>query len=269
MAGRRVALLLLALSAGTVCGGERLPLSRGLRAYYPFDKNASDHGGGGHDAENRGAAAVADGKFGGAFSFDGSRGHVSVPPAVTTGLRWATVSLWVRTTQSVGRERTAFWTNPTLVGASTPGYGSRDFGLMLEKGKAAYFHGLFREGVDFSWLSEEFVADGGWHHIAWVNAGPHARLYVDGTLARGEALAHPGPVSRGRLAHTPCGGRVGKSQAYVGACHQGVGGAGAAYFYRGVIDDLAIWSRALSAREVAAIARSTVPLGKLMTLGKD
>lgn len=268
MAGRRVALLLLVLSAGAVCGGERLPLSRGLVAYYPFDEDGSDHSGGERHAESRGAAA-ADGRFGEAFAFDGSDDHVSIPPAVTAGLRWATVSLWVRSTQSEAGERTEFWTNPTLIGVSTAGYGSRDFGLMLEKGKAAYFHGLFRKGVDFSWFSEEFVADGKWHHIAWVNEGPHARLYVDGKLARGEAFANPGPVSRGRLAHTPCGGRVGKSQAYVGACHQGVGGAGAAYFYRGLIDDLAIWNRALSAKEVAAIARSTAPLGKLAAPEKD
>jgi hypothetical protein len=264
MNGRVVALAVLAVGALAAGGEGAKPadLAHGLVLYYPFDKDASDASGKGHHGVNRGATVVEKGRFGGAFQFDGAKSYVAIPPAATEGLLWATVSLWVKTTQAAANPRAQFWMNPTLIGVSTGGWGSNDFAVVLENGKAAYFHGLFQEGVDMSWFSDAAVNDDAWHHIAWVNEGPAVRLYVDGRLVKGEAFVNAGGSTQsvGELEHTAAGRRVGKAGVFLGASHAGHEGGGAACFFRGLMDDVAIWSRALSAEEVAAIAARGAPL---------
>ena len=227
-------------------------LKRGLIAHYTFDKDASDSSGNGHNATNKGASPVAEGKLGGAFAFNGTSDHVVVPPAVTKGLAWFTVSLWLKSTQSAASPRSRFWSNPTLIGFSTGGYGSNDFGLMLEGGNPAYFHGLFADGADVSWHSSVVAADDKWHHVALVSQGPRMMLYLDGELLRGEVLLHTGSgaTSLGVQAQTPAGGSLGAAGILIGACSEA---GNPAYFFRGLIDDVRIWRRALAAHEVASL----------------
>jgi len=222
-------------------------------ALYTFDKDASDASGNGHHATAKGAKPVSEGKLGGAFAFDGTADHVVVPAGVTKGLTWFSVALWCKTTQSVASPRSRFWSNPTLVGVSTGGYGSNDFGLMLENGKPAYFHGLYGEGADISWFSSAAAADGNWHHVALVNQGPRMMLYLDGELVRGEVLLHggSGATSLGNQAQTASGSSLGAAGVFIGACSES---GSAAYHFRGLIDDVRIWSRALTPEEARALA---------------
>lgn len=228
-------------------------LKKGLVAHYTFDKDASDSSGNGHDATAKGAKPVAEGKVGGAFAFNGTSDCVAVPPAVTKGLTWFTVALWFKTTQSAGSARTRFWSNPSLLGVSTGGWGSNDLGLMVEHGKIAYFHGLQAVGTDMSWFSSAAVADDKWHHVALVCEGPRMLLYLDGKLAKGEAIRNAGGEqdSLGEQAQTPAGMALGAAGILIGACNEG--GTSPAYHFRGLIDDARIWSRALSADEVAEL----------------
>lgn len=230
-------------------------LAKGLVAHYTFDKDASDSSGNGHDATAKGAEPVAEGKLGGAFAFDGTSGHVVVPPAVTKGLTWFSVALWFKTAQCAASARTRFWSNPSLIGVSTGGWGSHDFGLMVENGKIAYFHGLQAEGTDMSWFSAAAVADDKWHHVALVCEGPRMVLYLDGKLTRGEAIrnAGGGQDSLGDQAQTASGRALGAAGVFIGACNEG---GRPAWHFRGLIDDVRLWGRALSADEVAALCGS-------------
>ena len=54
-------LALACLAAAAALGGEAPGLSQGLVAHYTFDKDSSDASGNGHNAENHGAKAVAQG----------------------------------------------------------------------------------------------------------------------------------------------------------------------------------------------------------------
>ena len=251
-----LSVLFFALRPAAAAEGEAQPagmdLSKSLIAHYPFDKDASDASGNGHDAVNHGAKPVAEGKLGGAFAFDGARAYVAIPAKATRGLTWFTVSLWARTMQSVGSPRSAFWANPSLVGVTTGGWGSRDFGLMIERGNAAYFHGLRTDPSDMSFFSETRVSDDRWHHIAFVSEGPRVLLYVDGALARGEALWHrgDGTASLGVMSQTASGAALGNEEVFIGAANEP---PAPRFFYRGLIDDVRIWGRALSPDEIASL----------------
>ena len=228
-------------------------LKKGLVAHYTFDKDASDSSGNGNDATAKGAKAVAEGRLGGAFAFDGTSDYVAVPPAVTKGLTWFSVALWFRTAQSAGGARARFWSNPSLIGVSTGGWGSRDFGLMVENGKIAYFHGLQAAGTDMSWFSNAAVADDKWHHVALVCEGPRMVLYLDGKLTKGEAIRNAGDEqdSLGEQTQTAAGMPLGAAGVLIGACNEG--GSSPAYHFRGLIDDVRVWGRALTADEVAEL----------------
>jgi len=232
---------------------EAIDLQEGLIAHYPLDKDASDASGQGHHAASHGAKPVAEGKLGGAFSFDGLHDYVAIPAEATQGLAWFTISLWVNTTQSEAKPRTAFWQNPNIAGVATAGSGSRDFGLMMEKGHVAYYHGLRPDPSDMACFSTVSVSDGRWHQVAFVNEGARVLLYVDGALTRGEGLwqRSDGTVRLlGVVEQTASGASMGSVELFVGACNDP---PAAKYHYRGLIDDVKIWSRALSPQEIAAI----------------
>ena len=234
--------------------GRGVELTRGLIAHYSFDKDASDASGKGHHGENHGATLAAGGKSGGAFAFDGADDYVGIPARATRGLASSTFALWVKTTQAEAKPPGSYWTHPTLLGAATDGYGSGDLGLMLASGNVAYFHGLTPDGRDMFWSSAESVGDHKWHHIALVNAGPLVLLYVDGRLARGEAMTMGRGTARlGVVPDTSSGGSLGKAPLMIGACNMASGRSRAISFYRGLIDDVRIWNRALRAAEVAAL----------------
>ena len=231
--------------------GTEPDLAKGLVAHYTFDKDASDASGNGHHATARGVTPVPEGKLGGAFAFNGTSDFVAVPAKATQGLTWFTVALWFKTKQSAASPRTRFWSNPTLVGVSTGGWGSRDVGLMLENGRAAYFHGLHADGSDMSWYSAVAAADDKWHHVALVCQGQRMMLYLDGQVLRGECLLHAAGAteSLGNQAQTAAGNALGAAPVFIGACNDG----GPSYFFRGLIDDVRLWSRALTADEVSAL----------------
>ena len=249
-----VATALVLATAGMGWAAEAEP-GKGLVLHYPFDKDASDASGNGHHGNVRGATPVAEGKIGGALAFDGTDDCVAVPAAATQGLLRFTVALWVRTDQAAAVPRPQFWQNPTLIGCATGGLGSRDLSLMLENGRAAYFHGLRGAEVDMSWFSAVALNDKHWHHLAWVNDGPRVRLFVDGRLARGEGFAHGGESATylGALTQTASGAAIGEAPLFIGATDDAHGSPTAKFHFRGLIDDVRIWRRALSLDEIRAL----------------
>jgi hypothetical protein len=76
-----------------------------LVAYYPFDGNAADASGHGHDGQAFGPAMSAD-RFGmprSAFRFDGNLNYIAVPKSTGFGLSGDfSVGLWLNATQSFG-----------------------------------------------------------------------------------------------------------------------------------------------------------------------
>ncbi|HWN94288.1 MAG TPA: LamG-like jellyroll fold domain-containing protein [Methylomirabilota bacterium] len=84
--------------------------------------------------------------------------------------------------------------------------------------------------------------DGTWHHVVWTETNGEARLYIDGLLD--ETSFH---YTRGSLS---------LDTTTIGAL---LNASGASNFFSGSIDELAVWSRAISFTEVQEIFTLGIP----------
>ncbi len=89
--------------------------------------------------------------------------------------------------------------------------------------------------------SQQAVFDGSWHHIAWIDEAGDARLYVDGVLDGTDFSYNKQNLSL-NVASIACVLRAAPS-----------------HWFRGSIDDVAIWQRALTPDEVADLAAGMSP----------
>lgn len=199
---------------------------------------------GGHHGTISGQIAPIDGHQGGAMRLDGDD-HALIPRVVSESF---TVSLFVRSDRrGAGRgEDTRWFTGTGLVDGEVPG-------IVADWGIAWHSDGRVVAG---SGAPETFVAsppgyhDGQWHHVAFTRDQRTGRiaLYVDAVLV-GEANGSKRPlVAPPQLA-------IGRSLP---------GGRG----FRGDLDEITFWRRALTAPEVAALALD-LPGGFAVTARAD
>jgi hypothetical protein len=201
------------------------PTPPGLVAAFGFNEGAgssvADASPEGNAGSVSGAAWDAAGRFGGALSFDGVNDRVTVPDDASLDLTDAmTLEAWVRPTSSSGW-RTA---------------------LLKEHPPAAHAYALFASdgarprGEIFN-SSSYFVAGGSgplatnaWTHLAATLSGGGLRLYVNGNLANTSAAPGTLPNTGGPL-------RIG-------------GNAMWGEYFAGLIDEVRVYNRALSAAEI-------------------
>ena len=213
------------------------PAPTGLVAAYGFEEasgaNATDSSPAGSTGAISGAIRSTDGRFGRALSFDGVNDLVNVPDAntldLTTGM---TLSAWVRPT-ALGDWR-------TVVMKSRPG------GLAY----ALYAHTDTNRPAGVIQTASEQDARGGasqlplnaWTHLATTYDGANVRLYLNGALAATRAATGSITVSTGAL-------QIGGNSVW-------------SEWFKGLIDEVRVYSRALSADEIAADRdRAVVPAG--------
>jgi hypothetical protein len=190
----------------------------GLLAWYPFDGDVDDASGNNHNGENHGSMPGAD-RFGvadRARAFDGERSCVTA--ARTTDLNFPpapfSVSVW------------------TLVADEAADY------AIVAKHDPGYFNGyvLWARGSIYGFylsadprLEAPVPAGAGiWHHVVGVYDGTKEYLYVDGSIA-GQCVAP---------AYSPNNAPIEIGRAYD------------RNYFKGSIDDVRIYNRALSAGEV-------------------
>ena len=200
---------------------------RGLLVELLLDGTADDTSGNGHHGVVHGALPTAD-RFGGpdgAYLFDGEDDYISVsPPPQLSGSAF-TVSVWAR----VDTGQLGGWTNCLVCqdnGIDTD-QSRRIFQLSLFNGRIVWHRMTHVEDP----VSRGSVIPGAWFHVAAVVDNGVHRLYVDGTLqdsARDAQRVHPD-----ELLYV---GRKGTPEPY--------------FFFRGAIDDVRVYDRALTAEEV-------------------
>ncbi len=162
------------------------------------------------------------------LTFDGVDDRVAVPHSAALNSLPLTITAWFRTTQSSG----------SFPGIITKAHGDEitGYGIALDRGRLIcwYIGGLFNFIVDEGAESEiPFVADGQWHHVAFVVDSSGGRVHLDGSLARFTPWeGSPTPVPNAEPL------RFGS--------YPGEGGL----YYNGDLDEVAFWSRALSAAEI-------------------
>ncbi len=198
------------------------------------------------------SATFAAGLIGQAFSFNGTNGCVKLPdnffpfPASGAGTTPFTFETWFKTAAGgviLGQQSTAPYTTP---GPHTPGiYVGTDGKLYSE---------VFWKGSVNQTVSAGTVNDNVYHHVAVVYTGTTQTTYMDG-------------VSIGSKSHTQQGENVAtyRYQLGTGYTTSWPSTPGGWYNFNGLIDEPALYSRALSASEVLSVVTAG-SLGKYCTL---
>ena len=202
-------------------------LWQGLMAYYPFNGNAVDATGHGNDGIPYGVVNAVD-RFGNAdsaFAFNGTNAYIwigtNVRPCPITASVWfetsATTSLVGDAQLKLFRDRWAGW----------------DLQINLPDG---YIVGSARANNEGFLTTAAGYNDGRWHMAALTYDGYTSAIYVDGVLQQQQTQTNY--VGIAYFYDGSSGLAMGRDGDYPGA------------YFRGSIDDAAIYNRALSASEV-------------------
>lgn len=197
----------------------------GLVSWWPGDGDPTDMAG-----PNSGtftAGTYASGEIGQAFSFDGVNDSVSVPDSA-----------------SLQALSTAFsveaWVNPAALPAVDPYY---DTAIVREESlsgfalvtKANRFGLWIGTGGGLGVLATGLPAvPGNWYHVAGTYDGSNARLYVNGEL---QGIQPAAMLTMNKALN-------------IGSCR------GTGRFFNGLLDEVRVYSRALTSDEIRGISRS-------------
>jgi hypothetical protein len=151
-----------------------------VQLLLPGDTSTADASSYARSVTATGAASSAtQSKWGGSsISFNGSGQYLTVADSAALELGGSdfAIELWMRTTQTT--------TYATLASRVSAGFGSGSWSLMLNAsgtGSVALYAANFSTSAPMLLTSGVSVADGAWHHVAWVRNGTQHSLYVDGT----------------------------------------------------------------------------------------
>ena len=195
---------------------------------------ASDSSGNGNDGTLNGGPKWVDGKFGGALDFDGTDDYVDCgnPSILNFGTGDFTISAWIKMTSS---QKSTIWAN----GGDDSG-GIR-YTLSMGESNDNRITMLVDDNSDkIRAEGATLVTDGVWHHVVGMREGTTLRTCVDGIYEDG-------------INDLPVGYDLsGTSQknAYIGVIASQEDGT-LIKFFAGLIDDVAIWNRALTPEEIS------------------
>lgn len=230
-------------SKGTAYGNElsftskalSISLGEGLLAYYPFTGNADDNSGNKNNGTISGASLTSD-KFGhvnNAYYFNGSNNYISLKPATSfVGLNTYSISLWEKPTTMTYNGGGMIY----CLGSTT--YGPVH-GLTYQPGNSL-FAGSYNTGGNpiQSYSSSCCFSPNEWIYVVVTRDINTINLYINGTKippqgssATNNQIADYGPGPFAAI----LGGR--SSLDYQ-------------YFFTGIIDEVRIYNRVLTASEI-------------------
>lgn len=229
---RTIMLVSIVILGAVLVAGAANAAEKRLVAYWPMDEGEGDvikdESGSGHDGTIKGATWV-DGKFGKGLAFDGQDDYVDCGETLAgREIKAFTVAAWVKIES---------WSN----GAAIVYLGGEDYASWAAAVNTGTSGG---RSIDFQYgrilgHQEVFYSDEGWHHIAAVYDGSYARLYKDGQEVYNEEYTSPVDFSGSRtvLGTHPVHERS----------------------FKGVIDEVRIYDRALSGEEITGLYEARDP----------
>ena len=211
----------------------------GLVAYYPFNGNANDASGGGYDGSVVGATLTSD-KFGNSNSsyyFDGSGDYIDIGDQTDLeGFGAVTISAWI---------------NCGLMGGDS-------YNIAGKAGvyKIDYYNSKIRflTGNDFAGsilTTKSTLSNNEWHHIVATYDGSIKRVYIDNIMDPTTVL------TSGSLGANTKEVSIGAHRQFETWDH----------FFKGAIDEVRIYDRALSQSEVTQLYNA--PETTTMTISFD
>lgn len=214
-----------------------LSQSNGLVAYYPFNENAEDASGFGHDG-------VVDGDIifeNGVANFDGTS-FIEIPTTEALQVKNYTISLWFNSIQS-GKVAllSSLYRNDSDQGG---GY-QVNFERRADLDRLLEIEHLTADSDNWGAATSDDLRDGSWHHMAAVYDGVTVFLYVDGVLADSYSadtertrigdVNWPLPVPNHLIGKNSHNGRSGYT------------------LYQGQLDELRIYDTALAESEIVGL----------------
>jgi hypothetical protein len=198
----------------------------GLLAYYPFNGNANDESGNGHHGTVNGPTLTTD-RFGNAeraYSFDGMHKDYNIQcnNPVSGGI--FSLAVWIYTLHN-SNDRIDILDGGTIDAV--------DKGFHLYKQNNTIWFDLSNHPLC---TGKSNIANGNWHFIAAISSGDSLKLYVDGKLEDAK----------------PANADISGSNFYIG------NNAHLDASWSGKIDEVRIYDRALSEKEIQAFCLATV-----------
>lgn len=238
------------------CPGGRTKEEMELIAQWHFDEGdgtiAIDSSGNNNNAtliNMNSAANWVDGKLGKGLNFDGNNDYLEIPSSsslnsITSKI---TIMLWIKTDFSQRGTIIDNWYYDKTV---SPQIGERAFAVMAQSGANA---GEFQFGLDPQgdgsnsvWLDSNTLAvSNEWTHLAFVSDGANMSVYINGypdAAAAGPSAIHPS----GRPLHIGVWNSKGLEEPELNR------------YCKGIIDEVRIYSRDLSAEEVLSDSKKKV-----------
>ncbi len=216
-------------SHGTLSAITPLPLA-GLVSQWSAEGDASDTAGSNDGTLQNGVGIDAAGKVGQAFRFDGVDDFIEIGNQSSLNFSGDfTVSAWVQTS-GLGNAVSDSYIVSKYSAGSAAGWGLALIGVG-NVNQAAFLYG---DGSGSATAhSGATITDNALHHLVGVREGNSAKLYLDGVLRQTVA--------------GPSGSTANANSARIG--HRDA----AASFFNGLVDEVEIYNRALSAQEIEAL----------------
>jgi hypothetical protein len=215
----------------------------GLAGHWKFDEGsgttARDQSGHGNDGTFQSAPKHVPGVIDGALQFDGDDDQITLTNALPIGSSSNTVALWVRVPQA-GTAGLADAERVGIILGSYPATPNTNWEI-ASLGRTR----LYWNGGQFNSYGTTDLRDNIWHHVAWVRdkAANASYTYIDGRLE----ATHPA---------------AGADVTFATAHSIGGDNRSDPPNFHGLMDDLQIYSRALSHAEIAWLAGRTKPFDK-------
>ncbi|MFG3706003.1 exo-alpha-sialidase [Micromonospora sp. NPDC047670] len=190
----------------------------------------------------RGGAQVTAGRFGNGLALDRVDDRVEVPfdRSIDLGAHDFTLSTWIRYSDKAGAH-SVLWFYRVDSGTNPPA-----LWLRAEPASGRIRAILAVGRYDVTVQSRSAYNDGQWHFVVLQRAGGQLRLLVDGVEVS-SAVAPAGSVTLGR--------EFGVHGLHIGQRLDGVDR------FRGTLDEVRVYRRALSATELALIQERNLPIG--------
>lgn len=222
-------------------------INDGLVAYYPFNDTANDESGNGNHGTLMGNASAP-----GVLCLDGNEDYVFVPDSASLHLSTkGTIATLINLDSTIDVSHGKYVGIVTkMVGSTNPS--QLEFELYyhprLPVGDGSYvplLEGFVCDNshVDYARYTRMDPRDDTWHHLAmkWDStvAKPYISLYLDGSLVDKRALTGSGITAKG-------------FPMYIGRHKHDT--TGLWYYFKGMIDEVRIYNRALSESEIEELA---------------
>jgi hypothetical protein len=227
----------------------------GLVAYYPFSGNANDSSTNANDGTVYGSTLTIDrfGNTNSAYSFNGTNNYIEVVHSSTLqfALHQQSISCWVKITQipiSID-EQAIFEKMEQHLGTDPTGNSAQGFKVVFASSGDIYYS--IKSGSSSNWCSVtipiNLLSMNQYYNIAFTNNNDSLKSYLNGVKINSTKI--------------PSGTTIGTNSSpfLIGKELWTSNGANMDYF-KGILDDIAIYDRALTDSEIDSVYNSPNPI---------